>query len=77
MRALIGRHPLSQDLEMKKQNDIWALGKTLSAVADISCNPLEQKLPRSVALATAAEVPSSRISLCGAILKLKAGLDSD
>ena len=42
--------PISQDMESRKQNDIYALGKILSAMADISCNKMEAQILKEVAL---------------------------
>jgi hypothetical protein len=61
--------PLSQNMESRKQNDIWALGKMLSIMAGVSCNEMEKQLLRSVAMDATAEVPL-RISLHDAISKL-------
>ncbi|KAF4629718.1 hypothetical protein G7Y89_g8428 [Cudoniella acicularis] len=61
--------PLSENIESRKQNDIWALGKMLLEMADVSCNDIEEQLLRSVALEATSEVPP-RISLQDAISKL-------
>ncbi|RDL37627.1 Uncharacterized protein BP5553_05060 [Venustampulla echinocandica] len=54
--------PLSQNIESRIQNDIWALGTMLSAMASASSNELEKQLLRSVAQGATADVPP-RISL--------------
>jgi len=43
------QQPMLQDTDARKQNDIWALGKILSAMADVSCNVEEKRLLKSVA----------------------------
>jgi serine/threonine protein kinase len=62
--------PLSENIESRKQNDIWALGKMLLEMADVSCNDMEEQLLRSVALEATSEVPP-RISLQEIISKLR------
>jgi hypothetical protein len=61
--------PLSQDAESRTQNDIWALGTNLSAMANVSCNKMEAQVLREVALEATAEVPP-RIPLQNAMSKL-------
>lgn len=50
-------NPLSQDMESRKQNDIWALGSIISAIADATCNEKEVQVLRRVSLHATAEVP--------------------
>lgn len=38
--------PLSQDFEARKQNDIWALGQILSAMAQTTCDEEEHRVLR-------------------------------
>ena len=47
--------PLLQSTEARKQNDIWALGKMLSAMADVSSHNEEKQLLASVAREAATE----------------------
>ena len=61
--------PMLQDTDARKQNDIWALGKILSAMADVSCNKEEKQLLTSVAR-EAATVRVPRISSRDAISRL-------
>jgi serine/threonine protein kinase len=49
--------PLSKDMESRRQNDVWALGKILSAMAEATCNEEEGQVLRQVSLNTTAEVP--------------------
>ncbi|KAI0424966.1 kinase-like domain-containing protein [Xylaria sp. FL1042] len=59
--------PLSQSLEVRKQNDIWALGRILSAMAEASTS-VDKQLLESVAWA-AIQVPAC-ISLGDVIFRL-------
>ena len=61
--------PLTQDMESRTQNDIWAVGAILLAMADVSCNNMEAQVLREVALEAIAEIPP-RIPLQNAISKL-------
>jgi hypothetical protein len=54
---------LSQNVESRKQNDVWALGSMLSMMANVSLIDTEKQLLRIVALDATAEDPYSRISL--------------
>jgi serine/threonine protein kinase len=49
--------PLSQDFEARKQNDIWALGEIISAMADATCDEMERKVLRKISLLATAQVP--------------------
>ncbi|KAL2020269.1 hypothetical protein VTK56DRAFT_8593 [Thermocarpiscus australiensis] len=60
--------PLSGSIEARKQNDIWALGKMLSAMADVCCAEDEEQLLRSIA--RSATRPPPQISLSDAITAL-------
>ena len=69
MKTLI--KPLSEEFELRKQNDIWAMGKVLSAMADATHNMGEKQILKEVSLkATTERLP--RISLSNILLKLKA-----
>ncbi|KAI0873314.1 kinase-like domain-containing protein [Hypoxylon argillaceum] len=59
--------PLSQCLEVRKQNDIWALGKIISAMAEVSTS-VDKELLKSVGWA-AMQVPAS-VSLTDVISRL-------
>ena len=48
--------PLSQDFEARKQNDIWALGQILSAMAQTTCDEIERRVLREVSLLATIEV---------------------
>jgi serine/threonine protein kinase len=48
--------PLSQDFEARKQNDIWALGQILSAIAQTTCDEMERRVLRKVSLLATTEV---------------------
>ncbi|EAS27457.2 serine/threonine protein kinase [Coccidioides immitis RS] len=61
--------PLSESLKARIQNDIWAFGQMLSAMAKNSCNSEEEKLLRRVAVGAMAN-PSSRSSLHDIISQL-------
>jgi serine/threonine protein kinase len=54
--------PLSQDMESRTQNDIWAVGLILSAMADASYNKIEAQVLREVGLEATAEVPQHVLS---------------
>lgn len=73
MRAL--PEPLSQDIEARKQNDIWALGQILSAMAHATYNVLEHKVLSKISLLATAEVPP-RIPLRNAISILSSPLSA-
>jgi len=64
MRSL--PEPLSQDFEARKQNDIWALGQILSAMAHAAYDAMEREVLSKVSLLATAEVPP-RIPLRDAI----------
>jgi serine/threonine protein kinase len=49
--------PLSQDIEARKQNDIWALGEILSAIAGATCDEMERRVLRKISLLATTEVP--------------------
>jgi serine/threonine protein kinase len=49
--------PLSQDFEARKQNDIWALGQILSAMAQTTCNEGEHRVLSEVSRLATTEVP--------------------
>ncbi len=51
------RKPLAQDIKARKQNDIWALGQILSAIAQNTCDEEHRVLSEVSRLATT-EVPS-------------------
>ncbi|KAF4637061.1 hypothetical protein G7Y89_g1014 [Cudoniella acicularis] len=61
--------PLSQTITSRKQNDVWALGKIISEIADALYNYEEQQFLRSIALEAMSEIPT-RISLRDVICKL-------
>ncbi|KAH8588019.1 kinase-like domain-containing protein [Bisporella sp. PMI_857] len=67
--------PLSQDIEARKQNDIWTLGLILSAMAHATCNEMERKVLSKVSLLAATEV-LPRISLQSAISLLSSSLSA-
>lgn len=46
--------PLSQGIEARKQNDIWALGQILSVMSHAICNAVEQEVLRNVSLLASA-----------------------
>ena len=60
----------SQDLQSRLQNDMWAFGKNLSQMANVSCEDAEKLLLKSVASQVTAEAPS-RVSLRNAISQLQ------
>ncbi|KAH6631704.1 kinase-like domain-containing protein [Chaetomium tenue] len=62
---LQSKDPMSQDFEARKQNDIWALGQILLAMAEASSNSDEERLLRSISLSTTRTPP--RIPLSEAI----------
>jgi serine/threonine protein kinase len=49
--------PLSQDIEARKQNNIWALGEILLAIADATCDEMERRVLRKISLLATIEVP--------------------
>ncbi|KAF2191720.1 kinase-like protein [Zopfia rhizophila CBS 207.26] len=55
--------PLSESMESRIRNDIWALGKLLSEMATVLCNNIEKKHLGRIALGATAEDPSSRTSI--------------
>lgn len=55
MRLLL--EPLSQDFEARKQNDIWALGQILSAMAQTTCDEEEHRVLSEVSRLATSEVP--------------------
>ncbi|KAF2195587.1 hypothetical protein K469DRAFT_734155 [Zopfia rhizophila CBS 207.26] len=55
--------PLSESIESRIRNDIWALGKLLSKMADASSNEVEKQQLGYIALAATTEDPSSRTPL--------------
>jgi hypothetical protein len=54
--------PLSQDIESRKQNDVWALGKLILAIADVTCDETEKQMLMRISAHATAEL-SSRIPL--------------
>jgi hypothetical protein len=54
--------PLSQDFEVRKQNDIWALGQILSVMAQTTCDEEEHRVLSEVSRLATTEVPP-RIAL--------------
>ena len=64
MKAL--SEPLSQDMDSRIQNDIWALGRILSVMADAACDETERQILNRVSRHASAEVPP-RISLQDAL----------
>jgi serine/threonine protein kinase len=54
--------PLSERIESRKQNDIWALGAILSKMANASRNDTEKQVLQNVAVGATIEDPRSRIS---------------
>ncbi|KAL2191829.1 kinase-like protein [Thermothelomyces heterothallicus CBS 203.75] len=67
-----GDDPLSWSIEARKQNDIWALGRIMLAMADACCTDDEEQLLRSVGQAAARPLP--RIPLSDAITALSNAL---
>jgi hypothetical protein len=63
-----GGDPPSRSMEARTQNDIWALGKMISAMADVCCDGDEQRLLESVA--RSATRPPPRLPLGDAITAL-------
>ena len=61
---------LSQDTVSRKLNDIWALGKMLSTIANVSRDAGEKHLLERVGTKATAEVPALRVSLSDAICML-------
>jgi serine/threonine protein kinase len=55
-------NPLAEDIESKKKNDIWALGKLLFQIAN-ACGRLEKAELGSIASAASTTDPSLRTSL--------------
>lgn len=55
-------NPLEEDVESKKKNDIWALGKLISCMAN-ACGRLEKAKLDAIASAASTKDPSSRTSL--------------
>ncbi|KAF2817193.1 kinase-like protein [Mytilinidion resinicola] len=62
--------PLSQPVEARIQNDIWALGKMFSMMAIVSGNDTENQLLRSIAMDATAQDPHLRLPLREIISKL-------
>lgn len=50
-------YPLSQDIEARKQNDIWALGRILSAMAYATHDAIEHEVLGKISLLATAEFP--------------------
>ncbi|TVY13911.1 hypothetical protein LARI1_G008939 [Lachnellula arida] len=61
--------PLSQDMDSRMQNDIWALGRILSVMADTACTEMEKRVLTRVSRHATTDVPP-RISLQDALLLL-------
>ncbi|AEO58300.1 hypothetical protein MYCTH_2315393 [Thermothelomyces thermophilus ATCC 42464] len=59
------KDPMSQDFEARKQNDIWALGQMLLAMAEASSDKDEAQLLRNISLSATRTPP--RIPLSEAI----------
>ncbi|ORX95372.1 kinase-like domain-containing protein [Clohesyomyces aquaticus] len=55
--------PLSESIDSRVRNDIWALGKLLCEMAHSSCNRLERSRLSAIASVATRKDPSSRISL--------------
>ena len=62
------KDPLSWSIAAQQQNDIWALGRIMLAMADACCPDEQEQLLRSVALAIAR--PPPRIPLSEVIVAL-------
>jgi serine/threonine protein kinase len=58
--------PLHQDIKARKQNDIWALGQILSAMAHATYDAMERKMLSEISLLATVETPP-RIPLRDAI----------
>ena len=71
MRSL--PEPFSEDIEARKQNDIWTLGQILSAMAHVTYNAMEHEVLSRISLLATADVPS-RIPLPDAISILSSSL---
>lgn len=56
------KDPLSWSIAAQQQNDIWALGQIMLAVADACCADKQKQLLRSVALATTRPCPRIPLS---------------
>ena len=61
---------LSINVEIRMRNDIWALGKMISQMADISIDNTEKQQLRHIALSAMANEPSSRTALPSIISSL-------
>lgn len=55
--------PLTESMESRIRNDVWALGKLLLEMANASCNNIEKQQLKCIALGATTEDPSSRSSL--------------
>jgi serine/threonine protein kinase len=73
MRSL--PEPLSQDFEARKENDIWALGQILSAMAHATYDAMECKVLSEISLLAMVEAPP-RIPLRDAISFLSSPLSA-
>lgn len=69
--------PLSHNIKSQKQNDIWALGKLLSIMAESSHHDMEKQLLMSIALHATSENPTSRIPLREVISRLSSPIISE
>lgn len=67
--------PLSQDIEARKQNDIWTLGQILSAMAYATCNAMEHEVLSKTLLLAVAEIPP-RLPLRDALSILSSSLSA-
>jgi hypothetical protein len=67
---------LSINIEMRMRNDIWALGKMISQMADISIDNTDKQQLGHIALGAMAKEPSSRTTLPSIISSLLEPLKS-
>jgi hypothetical protein len=67
--------PLSQDIEARKENDIWALGQILSAMAHATYDAMEHEVLGKISLLATAEFPP-RIPLRNVISFLSSPLSA-
>jgi serine/threonine protein kinase len=65
------RDLLSVNVEIGMRHDIWALGKMISQMADISINNTEKQQLRDIALNAMAKKPSARTDLPSIISSLR------
>jgi serine/threonine protein kinase len=62
--------PLDEKLEARMRNDIWALGKMISEMADASTDYTEKDQLKSIALGATTDDPSSRTPLSSIVSSL-------